>query len=79
MADCEGKDNIFVCGAFSLPGIPLLEGAARSGLMVAEFIGAERPWKEVSHRAIGKDLTLFGLIVNAVLLWMAILVSKLAK
>lgn len=39
VADLQGQRNIWVCGAYSLQGIPLLENAASSGLSVAEQIG----------------------------------------
>eukprot|EP01134_Creolimax_fragrantissima_P002920 CFRG2920T1 len=46
LAQVQGQDNIWVCGAYSVSGVPLLENAAKSGFMVAERIGAvERPWK----------------------------------
>ena len=41
----QGKNHIWFCGAYALPGIPLLENAVNSGLWVAEAIGAvKRPW-----------------------------------
>eukprot|EP01136_Pigoraptor_vietnamica_P008638 Opistho-1_new@44210 len=46
LASVQGHNNIWFCGAYSLPGIPLLENAVRSGLAVAEAIApAKRPWK----------------------------------
>jgi predicted NAD/FAD-binding protein len=35
----QGQHSIYVCGAYSRPGIPLLEQAAESGLAVAEMLG----------------------------------------
>eukprot|EP01114_Cavostelium_apophysatum_P013863 TRINITY_DN3452_c0_g1_i2.p1 TRINITY_DN3452_c0_g1~~TRINITY_DN3452_c0_g1_i2.p1 ORF type:complete len:490 (+),score=98.30 TRINITY_DN3452_c0_g1_i2:122-1591(+) len=42
----QGNQNIWVCGSYSLYGMPLLENACCSGLKVAETIsGLKRPWK----------------------------------
>ena len=47
----QGKHNLWVIGSYSLPGVPLLENAARSGLSVAEALrpGALRPWRQRQH------------------------------
>ena len=43
----QGQGNLWVIGSYSLPGVPLLENAARSGMNVAETLrpGAYRPWR----------------------------------
>lgn len=47
LRDNQGTDNVWVCGSYSLYGMPLLENACSSGLHVAEMIdtGVKRPWK----------------------------------
>jgi predicted NAD/FAD-binding protein len=41
----QGQHHIWICGSYSLYGMPLLENATSSGLMIAEFIGnKKRPW-----------------------------------
>jgi hypothetical protein len=44
----QGERNLWVIGSYSLPGVPLLENAARSGMNVAETLrpGALRPWRQ---------------------------------
>ena len=44
----QGTRNLWVIGSYSLPGVPLLENAARSGMNVAETLrpGARRPWRQ---------------------------------
>jgi predicted NAD/FAD-binding protein len=39
IAGAQGQRSIYVCGAYSRPGIPLLEQAAESGIAVAEMLG----------------------------------------
>ncbi|EDV25573.1 uncharacterized protein TRIADDRAFT_55813 [Trichoplax adhaerens] len=42
----QGQNNIWFCGAYTLPGVPLLENAVNSGLNVAEKLTNEvRPWR----------------------------------
>ena len=50
IAAAQGKGGLWVAGSYSLPGVPLLENACRSGLLAAEGIaaahnlGLQRPW-----------------------------------
>lgn len=41
----QGQSRVWLCGAYALHGVPLLENAVRSGLGIAERIsGGQRPW-----------------------------------
>ena len=49
--NAQGERNLWVIGSYTLPGVPLLENAARSGLNIAEALrpGAFRPWRQRQH------------------------------
>ncbi|KNC79810.1 hypothetical protein SARC_07809 [Sphaeroforma arctica JP610] len=49
----QGVEGLWVCGAYTLSGVPLLENAADSGLRVAEKLaGVNRPWEHSLRRAV---------------------------
>lgn len=41
----ESDRQIWYCGSYAMPGIPLLESAVQSAMGVAEQLGCEVPWK----------------------------------
>jgi hypothetical protein len=53
----QGHGNLWVIGSYSLPGVPLLENAARSGMNVAETLrpGAYRPWRRQETGEKGEE------------------------
>eukprot|EP00048_Salpingoeca_helianthica_P023595 m.25418 g.25418 ORF g.25418 m.25418 type:complete len:751 (-) comp8859_c0_seq1:31-2283(-) len=54
LANMQGRDGLWFCGAFVEEGIPLLEAGCRSGLLAAQSItGATAPWTVVK-RAVYK-------------------------
>ncbi|MFD2229531.1 FAD-dependent oxidoreductase [Alkalimarinus sediminis] len=40
----ENDRQIWYCGSYAMPGIPLLESAVQSAMFIAEQLGAEVPW-----------------------------------
>ena len=43
----QGEGGVWLVGSYCVPGVPLLENAARSGLIVAEAIAdVRRPWQQ---------------------------------
>ncbi|XP_048588313.1 uncharacterized protein LOC5514463 isoform X2 [Nematostella vectensis] len=78
----QGQDNVWYIGAYSLPGVPLLENAANSGLMIAERLtGQSRPWKvhpigQTKQNKAGKLGSLILLVLLGVVLC-SVLYSRL--
>ena len=40
----ETDRQIWYCGSYAMPGIPLLESAVQSAMSIAESLGADTPW-----------------------------------
>lgn len=40
----EGARQVFFCGSYAAPGVPLLESAVRSAVTIAQRLGAPAPW-----------------------------------
>jgi hypothetical protein len=77
--EIQGQDRIWLCGAYSLPGIPLLENAVRSGLAAAEAIsGQRRPWyHQPAHAQSFAKQLLFALLILLIALFAFRLMYKL--
>ncbi len=41
----QGKNNIWFCGSYAHPGVPLLETAVTSAVEVANSLGCDCPWQ----------------------------------
>lgn len=46
----QGAGNIWFCGSYATPGMPLLETAVASAVRVARQLGQPCPWKEITDQ-----------------------------